>query len=446
MSRVRKSIGWVVLALFASTSSVSAGKVVTIVGTDNVLVDSAALQAALDAATPGTTLELVGEFQLDGGLSFEASEGLAIGASLFVRTSHITIAGRRVDNDGDGLINEDPENGIDDDGDGLVDEDDRDAVLKGVLLGDGSPAGDCDHPDAVAACTNLVLEKLFNRGMQFGDVRGVTVQDLKFEGHSRALPVSSILNTKGFLCEGIVFTGDEVHKLTLQGNSFTNNFRDFQIFGQGDKVKFSDNDVTHLSAGLPILLVGKESICSNGTEFIPLPVGVAVHTNISGNRIRRGGSGTAVLTSETEFTTFAQNDVSGASFGLILEDDTQITVLQNDISDTIFGMLLLDAAEGAHVANNRVTANVFGIFVDECVVEATGYTMINNDITAGALDIFLGEGSFENTVIATDFVTSVADLGFDNQLIGTLAMISNPGVPDEVRQMLEELRDMLGMP
>ena len=138
---------------------------------------------------------------------------------------------------------------------------------------------------------------------------------------SRALPVSSaILFTKGFLCEGIVFTGDEVHKLTLEDNSFINNFRDFQIFGQGDKVKFSDNDVTHVNAGLPILLLGEAGICSNGTEFIPLEIGVPEHTNINGNRIRRGGSGIAVLTLETEFTTFAQNDVTGATFGLILLD------------------------------------------------------------------------------------------------------------------------------
>ena len=48
-------------------------------------------------------------------------------------------------------------------------------------------------------------------------------------------------------------------------------------------------------------------------------------------------------------------------------------------------------------------------------------------------------------LVTTDFVTNVLDLG-DNVLLGTLAMINNPGVPDDVRQQLEEMRSGLGKP
>ena len=107
-------------------------------------------------------------------------------------------------------------------------------------------------------------------------------------------------------------------------------------------------------------------------------------------------------------------------------------------------MFLGDAAENAHVANNRVTGDLFGIWVDLCTVAATGYTLNNNDTSGGAIDIYLGPGSFENTVITTDFDTFVVDDGTDNRLLGTSASENNPaaaalgGLIDALQQAVTE--------
>ena len=120
----------VVLFLLAGTSAGSQPPTtITVIGLDDQDVDRQNIQDALDAAKNNDTVELVGTFQLDG-------------TRMFITSKQLTITGPAIDNDGDGAINEDWNDGVDNDGDGSIDEDDWDATLIGVADTDGSPRRD----------------------------------------------------------------------------------------------------------------------------------------------------------------------------------------------------------------------------------------------------------------------------------------------------------------
>ena len=107
----------------------------------------------------------------------------------------------------------------------------------------------------------------------------------------------------------------------------------------------------------------------------------------------------------------------------------------------MYGYGLLGVGETAQTffSNNTVRESWRGVGL----YEAAGFRVVNNDTLVYDADVFLDEFSFENMVIATDFATQVIDEGTDNRLVGTLAMINNPGVSEDVRAKLGEIRDRL---
>jgi hypothetical protein len=85
-----------------------------------------------------------------------------------------------------------------------------------------------------------------------------------------------------------------------------------------------------------------------------------------------------------------------------------------------------------------VTGPVLGLVLE---FEASGFTAVNNDfVESWDVDVFLDDTTFLNTIIANDFTTTVADLGTDNKLIGTLASTHHAKISDAARQRREELR------
>ncbi len=96
-------------------------------------VDRVALQTAFDAATPGTTIEVEGTFQLDG-------------ERILISTSDLTLAA---------LV-------LDDDGDGRANEDGWDAAILGVA--DAGGGSDIDLPISTPRDTRIDLRC----GLRFG--------------------------------------------------------------------------------------------------------------------------------------------------------------------------------------------------------------------------------------------------------------------------------------
>ena len=152
-------------------------------------------------------------------------------------------------------------------------------------------------------------------------------------------------------------------------------------------------------------------------------------------------TGVGVLSIEDEKLSAAQNEIDGAFVGLFGTFDPRVD----------------GPAFGNSFTNNTVSNSLFGTIID---CESTGYTAVNNEFQGSFLVDVLLDGtspggecapfglgdSHDNTIVATDFVTTVLDFGVDNHLVGTLAMTNNPGVPDDLRQTLIAMRESLGQP
>lgn len=414
------------LLCLALMSSAAQSDTITVVGQDNKATDRSSIQAAIDRAAPGDTVELVGVFQLDG-------------TRVFITKAPLTLAGRALDNDNDGAVNEDWADGADNDGDGRVDEDDWDTVVRGVANPDGSPAGDSDP------------SRLFNRGFVLegaaGTFRRVEVRNIKFQTHHRAISLQPDWKSPTLFCDDIVSTGGSSDGISVLGNWFDNCRRGVQAFGEVARLTIKDNQFTLttppsiLGAPLGVELLGGLTVCflpGGGTR--PLRVGTPRMTEVANNRFIAGGT-LGILTSGTSLTTIRHNTFAEMFVGISLFDDEKASVHSNEVLRTVAGIAARDAAPGATVSNNRLNRHTVGLFFDS---GASGLTALNNRFEASSVsNVFFTPASFENTVIATDFETTVVDLGRDNRLLGTLAMIHNPGLPDEVRRKLEELRQGL---
>jgi len=404
------------LFLLAGTSAGSQPPTtITVIGLADDSIDRQNIQDAIDAAKPRDTVELVGTFHLDG-------------VQIFVRKS-ITIAGRAIDNDGDGEINEDWADGIDNDADGSIDEDDWDATVIGVADGDGTPAGDISPGE------------LFNRGFTVdgitGTLRGLTIKNLKISTLHRGVSIQADHRFFSNLCDGPVFTGGTTDNVTITGNWFDNVFRGAQVFGASERFTVNDNLITRAESR-GVLVVGGLAGCSGGGG--PIEIGVPTHSQITHNQITGINSGTGIFVSRADRSDVVNNRVEGHNFGIIVSRGNGNSVFHNRVSAVFDGIRGRNTSPNTLFANNTVRDALRGI---RLLPGATGFRVVNNDIVSQQVDVLLDGTSFENTIISTDFVTTVTDNGTDNKLVGTLAMINNPGVPEDVLAKLEELRVLL---
>ena len=443
----RSRIGlWMVAVALLVTAVATAGppRTITVHGENDEAVDRQAIQNAIDAAESGDTVELAGTFQLDG-------------QRIYINRSRITLTGEAVDNDLDEAVNEDWVDGLDNDGDGEVDEDDWDTVVKGIKNPDGSPAGD--------TCPTV-----FNRGLVVIGLnethRKIVISNLKFTDFHRALEFHPETDcSDSLLCESCVVTQGALDGVTVEGNRFDNNNRAAQALGQVSHLTFRRNVVT--GGSIAVLTVGERVGCrlpdcvSSAANHFP---GRPTAVDVSDNRIEAWEGDYAVLSVRSNHTTMRRNLVKGridstSDFRTSISENTvldtdfaiwvwghgaeKITVLHNQVQGGRFPFGAWGDTPGSHFANNRVVdAETIGLWF---LAGANGVTALNNEFinTADEVHIHLGPTTFDNKVIATDFTTTVVDEGSNNMLVGTLAMVNNPGVPDEVRAQLEELREEL---
>jgi parallel beta-helix repeat protein len=389
-----KSVVPYLFVAVALAAPASAGpKKVTVYGSNNIAVDTAALQSAIDNAPKNGTVELVGTFQLDGTL-------------VEINRDHITIEGHAIDADNDGAVNEDWADGVDNDGDGLIDEDDWDAQINGLLDGDGLPVDDVVAPDFAFVNRGLTVWGITE------DFNQITIRNISFFGLNRAIQFGPDTRfADGLLCDDVVVTGGSVSNAVVEGNRFDNVDRGFQIFGDSTNVSVRNNLFTNWvrATALPLVSTGAFCFDSNGDDSA-FPVGNPLGTSITGN-VFIGGTTGAIFVGATA-TDLRGNTISYAPNGIFIQG-TNNQAQHNAIDNVNNGIFLAGVSDGTLVANNTVAGAGFsGIFF----MEASGGTALNNHFSdIGYVDYFLDEFSFENKVRLRRGQT-FDDQGIDNDV------------------------------
>ena len=217
---MRSAFYSLLLAFFGNAAASASPQTLTVIGQNDTAVDRAAIQAAVDAAQPGDTVELDGTFQLDG-------------TPIFIHISRLTVAGKVVDDDGDGEANEDRPDGLDNDGDGLVDEDGWNAVLRGIGDGSGGPARD-NFPDR------------FNDGFEIlgfdQALKDIRIRDLELRQINRGIYLFPDYDDGGtvLVCDASSPTAGELSRVTVESNAFIDGFRGVEVLGRVRSVKVRD--------------------------------------------------------------------------------------------------------------------------------------------------------------------------------------------------------------
>ncbi len=284
------------------------------------------------------------------------------------------------------------------------------------------------------------------------DIKGLEFVGLHFWGFDRSVafspnydPVNPTVPAPGVLSN-----------LRVDSCQFDNCLRGVQVFGgQTENFVISFNNINVQKIG--IIVLGGASWIEDVGYF---DVGRSKNCTIRRNIVSGSRNGIMVDGCERAFIrdNFVENS---AYYGIAFGDEYAL-----DFPDD--GPIRIGSVQGNEIHNAWVGIDCFGPtslhkslvqsnFLNNCefgvVLEqgANRFNIVNNEfVNSEWSDIWLGideinpwtwpPESHDNTVIATDFVTTVVDNGINNKLVGTLAMIYNPGVPDDVRQKLEELR------
>jgi len=430
------------LALIVSVASADPSETIVVVGQADRTVDRQNVQDAIDAASPGASIVLEGTFLLDG-------------ERIFISNGPLTLTGAPVDNDSDGRVNEDWGDGVDNDGEGLTDEDDWDSVLEGIAEADGTPASDG------------MLDYYYNRAISIEGVTGtaghIAIRHLKLTTFDRGINIFPEYFWGTKRCEDLVHTGGQTQHVTIEDNWFENSYRDIVVNGTGRDMTAQRNHFVGSLSG-SVLLIGELFGCirPDGMDD-PVPMGVPLRNRFVENRFAPDANGWGLLSIVSEKTTvrrnsFAQgwvavysagddapmvdqNVVANELYGIAIEGSAGASVLQNRL---IGGFIGLDGAlpsPNSRFANNVVTGSVLGLVLE---LWASGFTAVNNDyVESWDVDVFLDDTTFQNTIIVNDSTTTVADLGTDNKLIGTLASTYHARIPDAARHRREELRKQI---
>lgn len=393
----------------------SVATIIHVVGQNDAAIDRPALQAAIDAARPGTTIALAGTFQLDG-------------ERVLVRTSFLTLAGEAVDTDGDGVTNEDWTDGVDNDGDGQIDEDDWDTILRGVVDGDGRPVRVQGE------------NALWNRGLVVegvtGALRGLTLRDLQLSGFHRAVDLTPEWGSPTGGCGDRFHTGGDVRGVRFVGNRFEGNV--LGVLGLGDVwfLRAQRNLFTDHEIGGLFMEGGRVGCPLVDGPSVELALGAPFRTRIEDNRFENA----SVLTSRTRRSRFQNNDITGSLFGISANFDKQMVIrrnhmeglvasgifllemtdsliVDNTIRDTFSGIDLGGPAVRTVLLRNRVEGTFFGFLFG---ADASRYLVFGPTFDGNLLaDIQLDAGSTENIVINPGPAVTATDLGMGNVLIGS---------------------------
>lgn len=387
---------------------------VTVVGQNDLAIDRQAIQDAIDDAGPGSAVELVGTFQLDG-------------QRIQVGVEDLELRGTLVDDDGDGRFNEDWADGRDNDGDGAVDEDGWDAVLRGVTGPGGQPVLD----DGVNA--------LFNRAFVVDGadppVAGLVVRDLAFEGFHRAIELIPEWESATGRCEDRIRVPGSMSHVLIEGNRFSNNELGITMLGDLAQPTIRGN-VFERHGIFGAVVEGEDFRCPlTGGSFVVLALGtpreVTIHGNlgfagplgtratararITDNRIEDGVFG--VLAQEDAELQVSGNRIDGAFLGIVLFDVESARVLDNTATGAFVGIDLVGPGAGVLVATNEVAATI-GVWVES---GGSGYQLVENAFPAsGFVDVLLDLESRDNLVVNGGAPITVLDLGTDNRLVGNV--------------------------
>lgn len=298
-------------------------------GMDDINTDRATIQAAIDGAPSGTTIILVGHFQLDG-------------EAIVVRRAPLTLKGWTVDNDGDGHVNEDWEDGIDNDHDGRVDEDGWDTVIQGVLGEDGLPVG--EDPSTGT---------FFNRALRFHGASGgqhrLVIRDLEFRGHHRTITLQPDVDSTSNNCVDFATTDGFLDRARIERNLFTNNSRAVQVFGDVRGLRIRRN-VMRGGTNASVLIVGGTIGCTGDAASVPIarPANLRVHRNL----ILDGTIG--IFGSSTDNLRVTRNVVDTTGFlGIFSADDSRPRVQNNLVAHATRGVTISGPSMGGRVVGNE---------------------------------------------------------------------------------------------
>jgi hypothetical protein len=237
--------------------------------------------------------------------------------------------------------------------------------------------------------------------------------------------------------------------LTVADNYIENSRRGMQIWGgQTETFDFVDNTIDVHNIG--VMVIRGPEVCSSRSA----------RGTVARNSITAGFAG--IIAIGVERTAVRDNWVTSGAVGVWFGDDAAQhvpvdspvrvgSVANNTIESGDLGIILNGPTpiRASSALGNTVSSSFVGLLMEE---GANGFLAANNEFSSSWTDIWLAgnfdgwtypPASHDNTVVATDFQTTYADNGIDNHLVGTLAMIENPGVPPEVQQMLIDLRELL---
>jgi hypothetical protein len=352
------------------------GPVINVVGQDNIAVDRANLQAAIDAAPDGATIHLRGVFQFDGTV-------------VLVSRSHLTIAG-------------------------VAHGGSQGPLLKGVLNVSGLPVGDLPvgpPPPNVAVH--------FNRGISIGPTDGGSVEDVTLRGFAmsgfnRAVAVQSFQAIDN-LCDS-VNAGVETRNVTIQDLEIDNVIRGIQSFGDVRDLTVKNSVVTGAIAQ-GILINGGGVGCFN-PDGSPQPggfdAGSTVGAEIRNNHFATADGAGALQTFDAVGPNadilVMGNTFDGGAAAVHLNGHVSNFVVRNNLiknggsqgsPTSRIGGIRMTNGSGYEVRNNTYQNNMASLFI--------------GSVTYVPRDVWLFELATGNTVTEGKG-TIVLDLGTGNTI------------------------------
>jgi hypothetical protein len=286
------------------------------------------------------------------------------------------------------------------------------------------------------------------------DVDGLEFDGLRLVGFDRALVFAPGVDPPVNTCApngAGTLSGLRVTRCRVEASR-----RGIQLFGrQIERFEITDNIVTGPdpadSFEIGIMVHGGISGCAVPPGFYT--PGRPAGGHVARNRVE-GHSFAGIWAVGVECVVVRDNVVRDAVLGVVLgdnvatllDDDGPIRVGQaigNVIEDTFYGVNVdgPTTMRGSSVASNEITRSFIGVMVEQ---GANGFVLNNNEIVDSRHAAVLlgkdpvwanGPHSHDNTVVVTDFVTTVADYGIDNKIVGALARTTRPASDDEAVSM-----------
>lgn len=420
---------------------VAAADTIPVTGADDPAVDRPAIQAAVDSAEPGDTVELAGVFQLDG-------------TRVLIDLSRLTLAGVELDDDDDGTVNEDWTDGLDNDGDGAIDEDGWDAVVMGVADETGEPI--------LVEGTNALFNRAFVVEGATGTLEHLTIRGIRFSTNHRAIELLPEWGSPTGGCDDRFLTSGSLRHATIERNRFDNNELASLALGAIEHLTVRDNVYTGNGLG-SLFVEGTEVDCPlvDGSA-VPLAIGTPRFTRLRSNRFVEGGS-IALASFETrnihvkdnrfeggilgaalirdEIAVVRDNAFTGVSVGLSA-DGVEFGLLTGNVIDALFSGVEIGGGRNVLVADNRIVNAFFGldatgdakrVLLFDNTIEgafigaifefgANGFLAVDNVFTGSLIvDVSLDFDTFENRIVnRLPTPITAEDFGTDNQLIGNI--------------------------